>query len=170
MCSSDLVGKHECRGSVGPQTPRRRFSNVGGSVAALGITFTIIDQSRIGLAFSVTGLCVAAAGLCVEVGQLLGQAFANIGRAWKESAERKLRAQELALEKQRLDLEVARLAQQDRHLERILPGEPVSSSDLAVPVSPVPAETGGGGNVVVINQSPVKLWSPGFAEIGRAHV
>lgn len=153
--------------------PRHWIAGMGGFVAALGITFTIIDQSRVGLAFTVTGLCIVAAGMCVEVGQLFGQAFANIARAWKESAERRLRAQELALEKQRLDLEVARLAQQDKHLERILPAEPVDAhvqGQALVPARAAPAyeeraENSGGGNVVVINQSPVKLWSPGFAAV-----
>lgn len=89
--------------------PRHVIAAIGGFLAALGIAFTVIDQSRVALAFTITGLCIAAAGFCVEVGQLFGQALANLGKAWKESAERRLRAKELALEKQRLDLKVARL-------------------------------------------------------------
>jgi TM2 domain-containing membrane protein YozV len=143
--------------------PRHVIAAMGGFLAALGIAFTVIDQSRVALAFTITGLCIAAAGLCVEVGQLFGQAFANIARAWKESAERKLRAQELALEKQRLDLEVARLAQQDKHLERILPGAPVG--EQVAPAALTESAATGQGQVVVINQPPVKLWSPGLAAV-----
>ena len=91
-----------------------------------------------------------------------GQALDNAGNLWKESAERRLRAQELAVEKLRLDLEVARLAQQDRHLERILPAEPV---DARVPAHPATSEIAGSGGVVVVNQPPARLWSPGLAAV-----
>ena len=142
--------------------PRHVIAVSGGFLAALGIAFTVIDQSRVALAFTVTGLCVVAAGLSVEVGHLLGQAFTNLGKAWKESAERRLRAQELALEKQRLDLEVARLAHQDKHLERILPAEPVKGRDA---VHLKAAEMPTSGNVIVINQPATRLWSPGLAAL-----
>jgi TM2 domain-containing membrane protein YozV len=142
--------------------PRHVIAAIGGFLAALGISFTVIDQSRVALAFTVTGLCIVAAGLCVEVWQLFGQALGNIGAAWKESAERRLRAKEMALEKQRLDLEVARLAQQDRHLERILPTEPVDERTV-VGSGANGAPTS--GNVVIVNQPPVRLWSPGFAAL-----
>ena len=108
-------------------------------------------------------LCIAAAGLSVEIVQLLGQAVHNIGTASKEAADRRLRVKEIALEKQRLDLEVARLAQQDKHLERILPAGPVSASAQAqmAPTPLVHGDSPAGGNVVVINQPPARLWSPG---------
>lgn len=144
--------------------PRHYIAGMGGFLTALGIAFTVIDQSRVALAFTVTGLCIVAAGLCVEVWQLFGQALGNIGAAWKESAERRLRAQEMALEKQRLDLEVARLAQQDKHLERILPAEPVDGDGRAL-VGQAASTTPASGNVVVVNQPPVRLWSPGFAAL-----
>ena len=108
--------------------PRHVLAACGGFLATLGIAFTVIAQSRLALAFTLSGLCIAAVGLSVEIGQLLAQAVHNIGTASKEAADRRLRAQEIALEKRRLDLEVAQLAQQDKHLERILPAAPVSAS------------------------------------------
>lgn len=142
--------------------PRHVIAAIGGFLAALGIAFTVIAQSRVALAFTISGLCIVAAGLFVEVGHLFGQALANLGTAWTASAERRLRAQELALEKRRLDLEVARLAQQDRHLARILPAEPVDERASARPAA---SGTPASGNVVVVNQPPVRLWSPGFAAV-----
>ena len=112
-------------------------------------------------------LCIAAAGLSVEIVQLLGQAVHNIGTASKEAADRRLRVKKIALEKQRLDLEVARLVQQDKHLERILPAGPVSASAQAQMASAplVHGDSPAGGNVVVINQPPSWLWSPGMAAV-----
>ena len=147
--------------------PRHVLAACGGFLATLGIAFTVIAQSRLALAFTLSGLCIAAAGLSVEIGQLLAQAVHNIGKASKEAADRRLRAQEIALEKRRLDLEVAQLAQQDKHLERILPADPVPVSAQRQPVGISPAgsyvQDGLGGNVVVINQPPARLWSPGLA-------
>ena len=149
--------------------PRHLLAAFGGFLATLGIAFTVIAQSRLALAFTLSGLCIAAAGLSVEIGQLLGQAVHNIGKASKEAADRGLRAKEIALEKQRLDLEVAQLAQQDKHLERILPADPVPASvqRQSVGISPAGsyAQDGLGGSVVVINQPPARLWSPGFAAL-----
>jgi hypothetical protein len=110
---------------------------------------------------------IAAVGLAGEIGQLLGQAVHNIGTALKEAADRRLRAKELAIEKKRLEVEAARLAQQDKHLERILPTAPVSAGAQA-PLASAPLVHGdspAGGNVVVINQPPVRLWSPGLAAV-----
>jgi TM2 domain-containing membrane protein YozV len=147
--------------------PRHVLAACGGFLATLGIAFTVIAQSRLALAFTLSGLCIAAVGLSVEIGQLLGQAVHNIGTASKEAADRRLRAQEIALEKRRLDLEVAQLAQQDKHLERILPAAPFSASAQAqMALAPlVLGDSPAGGNVVVINQPPARLWSPGFAAV-----
>ena len=149
--------------------PRHVLAACGGFLAVLGIAFTAVAQSRLALAFTLSGLCLAGAGLAVEIGQLLGQAVHNIGTAAKEAADRRLRTKEVALEKQRLDLEIARLAQQDKHLERILPAEPVSANAQRQAV-PAPAaghyvHDGPGGNVVVINQPSARLWSPGLAAV-----
>ena len=147
--------------------PRHVLAACGGFLATLGIAFTVIAQSRLALAFTLSGLCIAAVGLSVEIGQLLAQAVHNIGTASKEAADRRLRAQEIALEKRRLDLEVAQLAQQDKHLERILPAAPVSASAQAqmAPDPLVHGDSPAGGNVVVINQPPARLWSPGLAAV-----
>ena len=147
--------------------PRHVLAACGGFLATLGIAFTVIAQSRLALAFTLSGLCIATVGLSVEIGQLLAQAVHNIGTASKEAADRRLRAQEIALEKRRLDLEVAQLAQQDKHLERILTADPVSASAQAqmAPAPLVLGDSPAGGNVVVINQPPARLWSPGFAAL-----
>ena len=147
--------------------PRHVLAACGGFLATLGIAFTVIAQSRLALAFTLSGLCIAAVGLSVEIGQLLAQAVHNIGTASKEAADRRLRAQEIALEKRRLDLEVAQLAQQDKHLERILTADPVSASAQAqmAPAPLVLGDSPAGGNVVVINQPPARLWSPGLAAV-----
>ena len=147
--------------------PRHVLAACGGFLATLGIAFTVIAQSRLALAFTLSGLCIAAVGLSVEIGQLLAQAVHNIGKASKEAADRRLRAKEIALEKRRLDLEVAQLAQQDKHLERILPAAPVSASAQAQIASAplVLGDSPAGGNVVVINQPPARLWSPGLAAV-----
>jgi TM2 domain-containing membrane protein YozV len=148
-------------------SPGHVVAACGGFIAALGIAFTAIAQSRVALAFTLGGLFIAAVGLAGEIGQLLGQAIENIGKASKEAADRRLRAKELAIEKKRLEVEAARLAQQDKHLERILPAAPVSAGAQA-PLAAAPLVHGdspAGGNVVVINQPPVRLWSPGLAAV-----
>ena len=148
-------------------TPGHVVAACGGFIAALGIAFTAIAQSRVALAFTLAGFFVAAVGLAGEIGQLLGQAVENIGKLSREAADRRLRAKEIALEKKRLEVEAARLAQQDKHLERILPTEPVSANAQAqVTAAPlVHGDSPAGGNVVVINQPPVRLWSPGLAAV-----
>lgn len=143
-------------------SPRHLVAACGGFLAALGIAFTAIAQSRVALAFTLGGLFIAAVGLYVEIGKLLGQAIENIGKASKEAAERRLRAKELAIEKQRLDLEAARLAQEQA--ARIAPpipaAVPASQQAENPPVGPM-----GPGHVVVINQPPVQRWSPGLAAV-----
>lgn len=91
--------------------PRHVLAACGGFLAALGIAFTAIAQSRLALVFTLRGIVIAMVGLSVEIAGLIGQAIENIGKASKEAAERRLRANELAVEKQGLDLEAARLAQ-----------------------------------------------------------
>jgi hypothetical protein len=120
----------------------------GGFLAALGIAFTVIAQSRLALAFTLSGLFIVAAGLYVEIGSLLGQAIQNIGKASKEAADRRLRAKELAIEKKRLDLEALsckgrgvcpsrngrRMAQTAAHLvDRVIPPVPVRQWVISVP-------------------------------------
>jgi hypothetical protein len=148
-------------------SPGHVVAACGGFIAALGIAFTAIAQSRVALAFTMGGLFIAAVGLAGEIGQLLGQAIENIGRASKEAADRRLRAKELAIEKKRLEVEAARLAQQDKHLERILPAAPISAG-AQVPLAAaalVDGDSPAGGNLVVISQPPVRLWSPGLAAV-----
>lgn len=118
----------------------------GAFIAALGIAFTAIERSPVGLAFTLGGLSLVATGLYVEVGQLLRQAIVNIGKASREAAERRQESKRLAVEKQRLDLEARKLA----------------IANQTVPMTSVPPP---GGNVVVINQSPVRRWSPGLAAV-----
>ena len=142
--------------------PRHVLAACGGFLAALGIAFTVIAQSRLALAFTLSGLFIAAAGLYVEIGSLLGQAIENIGKASKAAADRRLRAKELAIEKQRLDLEAARLAQEQAARE--------AASGTAVmpaskPLEYAPEGQGSPGQVVVINQPPVQRWSPGLAAV-----
>jgi hypothetical protein len=148
-------------------SPGHVVAACGGFIAALGIAFTAIAQSRVALAFTLGGLFIAAVGLAGEIGQLLGQAIENISKASREAADRRVRAKELALKKQRLEVEAARIAQQDKHLERILPAAPVSASAQAqMAAAPlVHGDSPASGNVVVINQPPVRLWSPGLAAV-----
>ena len=143
--------------------PRHVVAACGGFLAALGLAFTVIAQSRIALAFTLSGMFIAAAGLYVEVGRLAGQAVENFGKASRDAAERRLRAKELALEKQRLDIEAARLAE----ARAARPAPPLPASVLAPPprevaVSPPDAA---GGQIVVINEPPVQQWSPGVAAV-----
>jgi TM2 domain-containing membrane protein YozV len=141
--------------------PRHVMASCGGFLAALGIAFTAIAQSKLALAFTLSGLFLAGVGLYVEIGNLLGQAATNIGKASKEAADRRLRAKELAVEKQRLDLEAAKLAQEKSARE-------AASAPAAVLVNRsegVPSGPAGEGQVVVINQPPVQRWSPGLAAV-----
>jgi hypothetical protein len=143
-------------------TLRHLLAGCGGFLAVLGIAFTVIAQSRVALAFTLSGLLIAALGLHVEIGRLLGQAVANIGKASKEAADRRLRAAELALEKQRLDIEAARLAQEQAARD----APPVAPAFIGSEQQAESTPTGsGGGNVVVITQPPVQRWSPGVAAV-----
>jgi hypothetical protein len=143
----------------GELAPRHFVAAAGGFLAALGIAFTAIAQSRLALAFTLSGLFIAAVGLYVEIGGLLSQAITNIGTASKEAAERRLRAKELAIEKQRLDLKAAKLAQEKaaRDGQPVPPSCPPSLSPAYPPEQP--------GQIVVINQPPVRRWSPGLAAV-----
>lgn len=143
-------------------TPRHIVAGCGGFLAALGIAFTAIAQSRLALAFTLSGLFVAAVGLYVEIGKLLGQAIENIGKASKEAAERRLRSKELALEKQKLDLEAARLAQEQAARAARPPPPVVLANQHAEYVPTGPASS---GQVLVINHPPVQRWSPGLAAV-----
>ena len=139
--------------------PRHVLAGCGGFLAALGIAFTAIAQSRLALAFTLSGLFIVAAGLYVEIGGLLGQAIENIGKASKETADRRLRAKELAIEKQRLDLEAAKLAQAQVATE-------VPATVLANrPADYVPESQASPGQIVVIIQPPTQRWSPGLAAV-----
>jgi len=139
--------------------PRHVVAGCGGFLAALGIAFTAIAQSRLGLAFTLGGLVLAAAGFYAEIGNLLGQAIENLAQASTEAAERRLRAKELALEKRRLDLEEARIAQARA-------GQDAPATVLAnQPTGGLQQVSGLPGQIVVINQPPVKRWSPGLAAV-----
>ena len=145
--------------------PRHVLAACGGFLAALGIAFTAVAQSRVALAFTLSGLFIAAVGLSAEIGVLLGQAVENIGKASKEAAEQRLRARELALEQRRLDLEAARLAQEQAAREIQSSPAPMTA---AVPTeelqqgADLPGDT---GQVLVINEPPVQKWSPGLAAV-----
>jgi TM2 domain-containing membrane protein YozV len=140
--------------------PRHLLAACGGFLAALGIAFTAIAQSKLALAFTLSGLFIAGVGLYAEIGGLLTQAIDNIAKASKEAAERRLRAKELAIEKQRLDLEAAKLAQAQAAREAPAPATPVGS-----PTEYPPEGKGSQGQVVVITQPPVQRWSPGLAAL-----
>jgi TM2 domain-containing membrane protein YozV len=143
-------------------SPRHLVAACGGFLAALGIAFTAIAQSRVALAFTLSGLFIAALGLYVEIGKLLGQAIENIGKASKEAAERRLRAKELTVEKQRLDLEASRLAQeQAAHLAPRFSATVLANQQAEL----LPAGPAGTGQLVVINHRPVQRWSPGLAAV-----
>jgi hypothetical protein len=91
-------------------SPGHVVAACGGFIAALGIAFTAIAQSRVALAFTLAGFFIAAV---------------------------------------------------------ILPAAPVSEGAQA-PLAAAPLAHGdspAGGNVVVINQPPVRLWSPGLAAV-----
>lgn len=142
--------------------PRHLVAAFGGFLAALGIAFTAIAHSKLALALTLSGLFVAAVGLHVEIGRLFGQAVENIGKASSEAAERRLRAKELALEQKRLDLEAARLAQEQASRE--IP--PAPAAVLANQQAEyVPVGSAGTGQLVVINNPPMRLWSPGLAAV-----
>jgi TM2 domain-containing membrane protein YozV len=140
--------------------PRHVLAACGGFLAALGIAFTAIAQSRLSLAFTLSGLFIAVVGLYAEIGGLIGQAIENIAKASKEFGERRLREKELAIEKQRLDLEAAKLAQAQAEREAPAPAVPVGK-----PPEYVPEAQSVQGQVVVINQPPVQRWSPGLAAV-----
>ena len=141
--------------------PRHLLAGCGGFIAALGIAFTAIAQSPLALAFTLGGLALAAVGMYVEVGLLLGQALENIGKASREAAIRRQEAKKLAVEKQRLDLEAKRLAHEQAALQQAAaPSAMAVGSQVSGPSQQAP-----GGNVVVINQAPVRRWSPGLAAV-----
>ena len=146
----------------GEVSPRHLIAACGGFLAALGIAFTTVAQSRVALAFTLSGLFIAAVGLYVEIGKLLGQAIENVGKASKEAAERRLRAKELTLEKQRLDREATRLAQEQAARMAL----PVPTAVLANQQTEYAhTESAGTGQLVVINHPPVQRWSPGLAAV-----
>lgn len=142
-------------------TPRHLLAGCGGFIAALGIAFTAIAQSPLALAFTLGGLALVAVGMYVEIGQLLGQAIENIGKASREAAMRRQEAKKLAVEKQRLDLEARRLAHEQATLQQA--AGPAAISDASRPGAASPQALG--GSVVVINQAPVRRWSPGLAAV-----
>jgi hypothetical protein len=146
----------------GDMSLRHLIAACGGFLAALGIAFTAIAQSRVALAFTLSGLFIAAAGLYLEIGKLLGQAIDNIGKASKEAADRRLRAKELALEKQKLDLEAARLTQEQA--ARVTPSFPPPALASHQPEY-VPTGAAVSGQVLVISNPPVQRWSPGLAAV-----
>ena len=150
-------------------TPRHMLAGCGGFIAALGIAFTAVAPSLFALAFTLGGLALASVGMHVEVGQLLGQAVENIGKASHEAAIRRqdakklaLEEQKLALEVQKLDLEAKRLAHDQASLTQA--SASVSTFAAAPPQAPH-FQHPPGGSVVVINHSPVRLWSPGLAAL-----
>jgi len=158
--------------------PRHLVAACGAFVAALGIAFTAISPSSLGLAFTLGGLALAAAGMYAEVGTLLAQAVANIATARKEAAERRLEMRRLAVEQKKLEVEAARLAAEKDARERpvpmapppVPPAEPVASRPMpqAAAGEPrlVPADHyGPGEHVTVINHAPVQRWSPALAAV-----
>ena len=158
----------------GQLSPRHLVAACGGFIAALGIAFTAIAPSSLGLAFTLGGLALGAAGLHVELGRLVVQSLANLAQARREAAERRLEMQRLAVEQKKLEVEAARLAAEQAARER--PVAPVPPPvPAAMPVEPtlhpgqprlVPAEHyGPGAQVTVINHPPVQRWSPALAAV-----
>jgi hypothetical protein len=155
-------------------SPRHLVAACGGFIAALGIAFTAIAPSSLGLAFTLGGLALGAAGLHVELGRLVGQSLANLATARREAAERRLEMQRLAVEQKKLEVEAARLAAEKAARERPAPPAP-PPVPAATPVEPtrqagqprlVPAEHyGAGAQVTVINHPPVQRWSPALAAV-----
>jgi hypothetical protein len=143
--------------SLAELPPRYILAGAGGLVAALGLAWTVAVRSPVALGVTVLGLCLTATGLYEEVGRLLRQAAENVGKASRESAERRQEARRIALEHRKLDLEAKRLSQEQAATQQTLI---------------VPAGTPDGGfaqpaasSVVVINQAPVRRWSPGLAAV-----
>ena len=158
--------------------PRHLLAGCGAFVAALGIAFTAISPSSLGLAFTLGGLALAAAGMYAEVGTLLAQAVANVAKTRSEAAERRLEMRRLAVEQKKLEVEAARLAAEKDARERpvpatpppVPPAEPVPSRSVphAAASEPrlVPADHyGPGEHVTVINHPPVRRWSPALAAV-----
>jgi hypothetical protein len=155
-------------------SPRHLVAACGGFIAAIGIAFTAIAPSSLGLAFTLGGLALGAAGLHVELGRLVGQSLANLATARREAAERRLEMQRLAVEQKKLEVEAARLAAEKAARERPAPpapppvpaATPVESTRQAGQPRLVPAEHyGAGAQVTVINHPPVQRWSPALAAV-----
>jgi len=160
-------------------TPRHVVAAGGAILAALGIAFTVIAPSSLGLALTLGGLTLAAAGMHVEVGALLVQAAANVAKARKEAHERRLEAERLALERQRLEVEAARLAVEREARQRPAPAAPLESAPPPVaaarpPIAPLPPPIprvvpadyyGPGERVTVVTHPPTRRWSPALAAV-----
>lgn len=143
--------------SLAEMPPRYVLAGVGGLVAALGLAWTVAVRSPVALGITVLGLCLTATGLYEEVGRLLRQAAENVGKASREAAERRQEARRIALEHRKLDLEAKRLYQELAATQQTL-------------VVPAGMQDGGfaqpaAASVVVINQAPVRRWSPGLAAV-----
>jgi len=158
--------------------PRHLLASGGVFVAALGIAFTAIAPSSLGLAFTLGGLALAAAGMYAEIGVVVAQASANVAVALREAAERRLELRRLAVEHKRLEVEAARLAAERESREQpaaSLPPEPPSEAPAEPAIPPeiarsgprlVPAEHyGAGEQVTVITHPPVQRWSPALAAV-----
>ncbi|MFM7242926.1 MAG: GYF domain-containing protein [Planctomycetaceae bacterium] len=160
--------------------PRHLVAAGGAFLAALGIAFTAIAPSSLGLALTLGGLALAAAGMHVEVGSLAAQAAANVAKSRKEAHERRLETQRLAVEKQRLEVEAARLAAEREARQRpahaappLEPPVPAATAGGPQPVAlppPIPRVVpadyyGPGEHVTVITHPPVQRWSPGLAAV-----
>jgi TM2 domain-containing membrane protein YozV len=140
--------------SLADLPPRYILAGGGGLVAALGLAWTVAGRSPVALSVTVLGLCLTATGLYEELGRLLRQAAENVGKASREAAERRQEARRIALEHR---IEAKRLAQEQAATQQPLI---------------VPAGTPDGGfaqpaaaSVVVINQAPLRRWSPGLAAV-----
>lgn len=156
--------------------PRHLLAAGGAFVAALGIAFTAIAPSSLGLAFTLGGLALAAAGMHVEVVTLGVQAAANIAKARREAAERRLELRRLAVEEKKLEVEAARLAADNEGRERPVPMPPAPPA-TPVTLRPEPNAAAGGPRVVpaehygpgehvtVINHPPIQRWSPAVAAV-----
>ena len=145
------------RQSLADFPPRYILAGVGGLVATLGLAWTVAGRSPVALGVTVLGICLTATGLYEEVGRLLRQAADNVGKASREAAERRQEARRIALEHRKLDLEAKRLAQEQAAAQQPL-------------VVPAGVQDGGSAppaaaSVVVINQAPVRRWSPGLAAV-----
>jgi hypothetical protein len=131
--------------------PRHLVAALGAFMTLLGLAFTVIAHTPLSLALTIGGMVVVIGGLSVEIGRLFREAIGN-SRSALDGRRRNL--------PERFEgPQTAAVLPEAEPLPAVKPAaaEPSStSSPIAVP---------SGGSVTVINQMPVKRWSPGVAAV-----